>query len=119
MPPARMRGDGRMAKNPKKTFLRLLSYLKPYIGVLVLVLICILVHAFSQIRGSTALGDLVDDYILPMVAEGSTDFAPVIQFGIRIACVFLLGVVASFFQSYLMVSVTQGVQKGIRDRLFA
>ena len=30
MPPAKMRGDGRKAKNPKKTFLRLLSYLKPY-----------------------------------------------------------------------------------------
>ena len=30
MPPMKMSGDGRKAKNPKKTFLRLLGYLKPY-----------------------------------------------------------------------------------------
>ena len=118
MPPARMRGDGRKAKNPKKTFLRLLTYLKRHMGVLAIVLVCILVHAFAQIRGSTALGDLVDDYILPMVANGSTNFTPIIRFGITIACVFVVGIIANFLQSYLMVGVTQGVQKRIRDELF-
>ena len=34
MPPAHMRGDGRKAKDPKKTLLRLLSYLKHYIPTL-------------------------------------------------------------------------------------
>ena len=119
MPPARMRGDGRKAKNPKKTLLRLLSYMKRYIGVMVTVLACILIHAYAQVRGSTALGDLVDNYILPMVSSGSTDFTPIIQFGIKIACVFVVGIVASFLQSYLMVGVTQGIQKRIRDELFA
>ena len=118
MPPARMRGDGRKAKNPKKTFLRLLSYLKRHMAVLTIVLVCILVHAFAQIRGSTALGDLVDRFILPMVAEGSTDFAPLVKFIVKIACIFVIGIVANFFQSYLMVGVTQGVQKYIRDQLF-
>ena len=42
MPPAKMRGDGRMAKNPKKTLLRLLSYLKHYWPILLLVLGCIM-----------------------------------------------------------------------------
>ena len=78
MPPARMRGDGRMAKDPKKTFFRLLSYLKHHWIVLLIVLLCILVHAVAQITGSTALGDLVDDFILPMVAEGSVDFSPLV-----------------------------------------
>ena len=119
MPPARMRGDGRKAKNPKKTLLRLLSYMKRYIGVMVTVLACILIHAYAQVRGSTALGDLVDNYILPMVSSGSTDFTPIIQFGVKIACVFVVGIVASFLQSYLMVGVTQGIQKRIRDELFA
>ena len=119
MPPVKMRGDGRMAKNPKKTFLRLLSYLKRHMAVLLIVLACILVHAFAQIRGSTALGDLVDDFILPMVAEGSEDFGPLVQFIVRVACIFVIGIVASFLQSYLMVGVTQGVQKRIRDELFA
>ena len=118
MPPARMRGDGRMAKDPKKTFFRLLSYLKHHWIVLLIVLLCILVHAVAQITGSTALGDLVDDFILPMVAEGSQDFSPLVQFIVKIACVFVLGVVASFLQSYLMVGVTQGIQKTIRDQMF-
>ena len=118
MPPVHMRGDGRMAKDPKKTLLRLLSYLKRHIPVLCIVLLCIFLTAFASITGSTALGDLVDNFILPMVASGSTDFAPLTQFIARIACIFVVGIFASFFQSFLMVGVTQGVQKTIRDETF-
>ena len=118
MPPVRMPKDRRMAKDPKKSLLRLLSYLKKYIPILLIVLVCILVHAFAQITGSTALGDLVDDFILPMVASGSADFGPLKAFIIKIACIFVLGIIAAFLQSYLMVGVTQGVQKTIRDELF-
>ena len=118
MPPVKMRGDGRMAKDPKKTLLRLLSYLKNYAPTLVVVLLCILATAYASITGSKALGNLVDDFILPMVASGSTDFAPLAQFIIKIACIFVVGMVASFFQSYLMVGVTQGIQKTIRDEMF-
>ena len=110
--------DMRKAKDPKKTLLRMLSYLKKYIPILIIVLLCILIGAYAQIIGSTALGDLVDNFILPMVAEGSTDFTPLIQFIFKIAAVFVLGILASFFQSYLMVGVTQGTQKTIRDELF-
>ena len=109
MPPVKMRGDGRMAKNPKKTLLRLIRYLKKYIPVLTIVLLCIFMTALASIAGSRALGTLVDDHILPMVASGSTDFAPLVGFLVRIAGVFGLGMVASFLQNYLMVGVTQGV----------
>ena len=37
MPPVRMRGDGRMAKDPKKTLGRLLNYLKAHWIVLLIV----------------------------------------------------------------------------------
>ena len=118
MPPVRMSGDGRMAKNPKKTIGRLLRYLLNYKFTLIIVLLCICMTAIAQTVGSTALGQLVDKYILPMVESGSTDFAPVFSFIVRIACVFVLGMIASFFQSYLMVGVTQGIQKKIRDDMF-
>ncbi len=118
MPPPRMRGDGRMAKDPKKTFLRLLSYLKKYTGTLIVVFLCIIAVAISQTTGSTALGRIVDDFILPMVEEGATDFTPLRNFIIQIACIFVVGLTASFFQSYLMVGVTQGIQKLIRDETF-
>ena len=118
MPPVRMRGDGRKAKDPKKTLLRLLSYLKKYTGTLIVVFLCIIAVAVSQTTGSTALGRIVDDFILPMVKEGSADFAPLWSFLIQIACIFVVGLSASFFQSYLMVGVTQGIQKLIRDEAF-
>ena len=118
MPPVKMSGDGRMAKDPKKTLGRLLKYLMQYKLTILVVLLCIFVTAFAQTRGSTALGRLVDDYILPMVESGSTDFAPVWSFIVRLACIFVLGMVASFLQSFLMVGVTQGIQKKVRDDMF-
>ena len=118
MPPAKMMGDGRKAKDPKKTFLRLLGYMKPYALNLVIVLICIMVTAFAQTRGSENIGYLVDDYILPMVESGSTDFAPLVKYLMGIAAVFGCGILASFLQQYLMVSVSQGAQKTIRDEMF-
>ena len=113
-----MRGDGRKASNPKKTLLRLLSYLKKYTPTLVLVLVCILLASVAQAQGSRALGPLVDDYILPMVERGSTDFSPLFGYLAKLACMFGLGILGSFLYNYLMVGVTQGVQKTIRDDLF-
>ena len=118
MPPVRMSGDGRMAKDPKKTLGRLFRYLLNYKVTLIVVLACFLMTALAQTIGSTVLGKLVDNYILPMVASGSTDFAPVLAFLLKIAGIFVLGMIASFFQSYLMVGVTQGIQKKIRDDMF-
>ena len=113
-----MRGDGRKASNPKKTLLRLLSYLKKYTPTLILVLVCILLASVAQAQGSRALGPLVDDYILPMVEQGSTDFSPLFGYLAKLACIFGLGILGSFLYNYLMVGVTQGVQKTIRDDLF-
>ena len=118
MPPPRMRGDGRKAKNPKKTFLRLLGYLKYYWVTLLLVILCIFAVALTQSRSATTLGNIVDDFILPMVESGSTDFSPLWNFLLQLACIFAIGLLGNFLQSYLMVRVTQGVQKTIRDEMF-
>ena len=118
MPPVRMRGDGRKAKDPKKTLLRLLSYMKKYIPVLIFVLVCILVTSIAQATGSRSLGTLVDDYILPMVETGSQDYQPLMAFLFRIGCIFAAGMVSSFLYNYLMATVSQGTQKLIRDEMF-
>ena len=119
MPPVKMRGDGRKAKNPQKTLLRLLSYMKRYTPTLVFVMVCIILTSVAQAQGSRALGPLVDDYILPMVASGSTDFTPLLRYLGKVACILCLGILGSFLFNYLMVGVTQGVQKTIRDELFS
>ena len=118
MPPPRMQGDGRKAKNPGKTFLRLLKYLFNYKLSIAIVLLCILASALVQSRSSIMLGTLVDNYILPMVDAGSTDFGPILKFLIQMAGIFLIGMLSSFLQSFLMVGVTQGIQKKVRDDMF-
>jgi len=119
MPPARMRGDGRKAKNPKQTFLRLLSYLKQYQKTLIFVVVCILVASIAQAASSASLGSLVDDYIAPLLAQQTPDYGPLIQFLLLMAGIYVAGIVASFLQSFLMVKVGQGTQKVIRDSLFS
>ena len=114
-----MRGDGRKAKDPRKTLLRLLGYLKKYWYILAIVAVCIVLTAVAQTNTSAALGSLVDKYILPMVASGSSDYSGLLNFLIQIACIYLLGMLGSFLQSYLMVGVTQGIQKTVRDDMFA
>ena len=118
MPPVKMRGDGRKARDPKKTILRLLGYMRKYIPILVIVLVCICVNAYASTTGSAALGTLVDDYILPMVENGSTDFGPIAQFLVKIGCIFALGIFCSWLYNFLMVGVAQGTQKTIRDEMF-
>ena len=117
--PGQMRGDGRKAANPGKTLLRLLSYMKNYTPLLVFVFLCIIATSVAQAQGSRALGPLVDEYILPMVATGSTDFGALKAYLVKLACIFGFGIVGTFLFNYLMVGVTQGVQKTIRDDLFA
>ena len=118
MAPPRMMGDGRMAKDPKKTFARLLRYLLQYKFHVLMVLVCIFAHALVQSRSAVMLGTLVDDYILPMVGSGSTDFGPILKFLLQMVLIFLVGIGSTFLQSFLMVPVTQGIQKQIRDDLF-
>ncbi len=117
MPPMRMHG-GRKAKNPAKTLLRVLGYMKSYIPHLIAVLACIWVVAQVQTTSSKHVGNLVDNYILPMVKQGSTDFGPLLKYLIELACIFGVGILASFLQQYLMVPVGQGIQKRVRDEMF-
>ena len=118
MPPVGPRRFSGKAKSPKKTLLRLLGYLKPYLPILILVFICILVTAIAQAASSRALGTLVDNFILPMVASGSSDFGPLLGFLLKMCCLFGFGILSAFLYNYLMVGVTQGTQKRIRDEMF-
>ena len=118
MPPVKMRGDGRMAKNPKQTISRLLSYMAQYKGTLAVVGVSVVFSAVAQAASSASLGALVDDYITPMLSQAVPDFAPLLRFLGMMACVYLVGLVSAFFCNYLMAKVSQGTQRSIRDQLF-
>ena len=118
MPPVKFSGDGRKAKNPKKTLGRLLGYLKPYRKVMIVVVVCILLTSVAQVAGSKSLEYIVEDFIRPMIGQSNPDFAPLIRFLFGMACVYLVGMVSSFLYNWLMVKVGQGTQKKIRDDMF-
>lgn len=118
MPPVKMRGDGRMAKNPKQTISRLLSYMAQYKGTLAVVGVSVVFSAVAQAASSASLGTLVDDYITPMLSQAVPDFAPLLRFLGMMACVYFVGLVSAFFCNYLMAKVSQGTQRSIRDQLF-
>ncbi len=118
MPPVRMRGDGRMAKDPKKTILRLFGYMKPYRGALILVVICILLAAFAQAASSKSMEYVIDDYIKPLLGSAEPSFGPLIRFLCVMAGIYLTGMLCAFAYNYLMVKVGQGTQKHIRDEMF-
>ena len=118
MPPIRMKGDGRKAKNPKKTLARLLSYMKPYRGTMVVVILCLLIASLATALSSYSLDPLISKYIQPLAGQEIPDFAPLVQFLIGMALVYILGIVSSFLSTYLMAQVGQGMQKKIRDEMF-
>ena len=118
MPPIRMKGDGRKAKDPKKTLLRLLSYMKPYRGTMILVIICILMGSLATALSSYSLDPLINNYIKPLTGQENPNYLPLIKFLIGMAIVYILGIVSSFLYNYLMVRVGQGTQKTIRDDMF-
>ncbi len=118
MPPAPLRGDGRKAKNPKKTLARLLSYMKPYKVRLIVVVVCIILASFAQSLSSKSLEYIIDDYITPMLGQTAPNFMPLIKFLIGLGCIYLVGMLSAFAYNFLMVKIGQGTQKQIRDAMF-
>ena len=114
-----MRGDGRKAKAPKQTFLRLLSYLSKYKLTMVVVVLCIILAALAQALSSSSLGTLVDDYIKPLLRQETPDYGPLIRFLFKMACIYFVGMLSSFLYNFLMVPVTQGIQKDVRVSMFS
>ncbi len=118
MPPVHMKGDGRKAKDPKKTLLRLISYMKPYRGTMALVIVCILLSSLATALSSYSLDPLINDYIAPLVGQSSPNYAPLVKFLGGMGAVYLLGIVSSFLYTFLMAKVGQATQKTIRDDMF-
>jgi len=119
MPPVKFTGDGRKAKNPKKTLTRLFGYLKQYKWRLAGMVVCIILSTVAQVASNSSLSSLIEDYIKPMLRQEVPDFGPLVRFLCLMACVYLVGLLASFLQQRLMIVVGQGTQKVIRDEMFA
>ncbi|HJJ30051.1 MAG TPA: ABC transporter ATP-binding protein [Methanocorpusculum sp.] len=111
---------GRKPKNVKKTLKRLLSYLPGmYKITLIVVAICILLSTIAGVIGSLFLKVLIDDYITPLLGVEYPVFTALLQAILFMGLIYLVGVLATLLYSRLMVIVSQGVMKRIRDDMFA
>ena len=98
---------------------RVLSYMLHYYKYpFILVIGCILVSAVCTVIGATFPQTLIRDYLEPMLASGSTDFDSLKQDIIQLCCIMGGGVVASFAYNRIMVNISQGTLRRLRDDLF-
>ncbi len=112
---------GRGIENPMKVLKRLLSYvLKEYKFLFVIVVICIFISSLSNVAGTLFLRNLIDDYITPLLNKtGAADFAPLLKAILTIAAIYLVGVLTNFLFNRIMIVISQGSLKKIRDDMFA
>ena len=104
--------------NPMPTIKRLMSYMKNYKGRFIFVLICILISAGAGVASSSFIQILIDNFITPMIKTKSRDFSGLLSAMALICVILLLGVLATLLYNIIMVTISQGIQKKIRDEMF-
>ena len=103
----------------KKTAKRLLKYVtETYKIQFVVVFVCILLSAIATTAVSLSLRYLLDDFILPLIGQKEPNFAELYQALAVLGCIFLVGVIATFIYTRMMVFIGQGVLKRVRDDMF-
>jgi ATP-binding cassette subfamily B protein len=85
---------------------------------LILVLIGIIFSAVATVLGTVFLKTLIDAYILPMIKTGSTNYNPLLIAIGKLIAIFAVGVFCIFLFNRLMVYVSQGTMKKIRNEIF-
>jgi ATP-binding cassette, subfamily B, multidrug efflux pump len=100
------------------TLKRLLGYLKPYRGTLVLVAVCIILSALASAASAMFLQTLIDSYIVPLLGQSEPVFTGLVHALIAIGAIYVVGVLATWIYNKQMVTVAQGTLKTIRDEMF-
>ena len=102
-----------------KLISRVIRYMLHYYKIpFLLVIVCILITAIATVVGATFPQTLVDDYITPMLSNGSDDFSGLAADLLQLACVMAVGVITAFSYNRIMVNVSQGTMRHLRDDLF-
>lgn len=123
--PPRMMGRGGRApvkadKNSLKILKRLLAYiLKEYKVLFFMVLVTIIISSLANVIGTLFLRNLIDDYITPLLNKSGADFGPLLKMIITMAVIYYVGVISTYIYSRIMIVISQGSLKRIRDDMFA
>ncbi len=106
-------------KNMGAVLKRLMAYiLKKYKWQCLLVALCILVSTVANIGGTLFMRNLIDDYILPFVNRAQPDLTPLLRALLMMAAVYYVGVFCTWAYNFMMIYVSQGMLKTVRDDLF-
>ena len=113
------RGPRPKLENPMGLLKRMLGYtFKDYALHWIVVVICIVTTVFASLQGTLFMRTLIDDYIMPLIGHENPDFSTLAAAIGRVAGFYALGVLASFIQSRVMIYVTQGTMRNLRNDMF-
>ena len=113
------RGAKGKVENPGKLFVRLMKYVfKDYLWQCILVFVLILTGVIANVQGTMFTKNLIDDYITPFLLTDSPDFGPLAQAIGRVVVFYAVGVIATYLYNRIMVNVTQGTLRNLRNELF-
>ena len=117
-PPRGVRGP--RIENPGKVFMRLLKYVCRYYGIhYILVILFIFISVLANVQGTMFIQTLIDDYIQPLLLTDTPDFSGLLHAITRVAVFYGIGVIATYAQNRIMITVTQGTMRRLRDDMFA
>ena len=110
------------AKRPQfdmQVIKRLFKYITAnYKATFIIVCICIVLTTVSGVMGSLFLQVLIDDYITPLIGVENPVFTGLMQaIGVMII-IYVVGIIAGLLYSRLMVRISEGILKIIRDEMF-
>ena len=113
------KGPRPKVENPGRLFMRLLAYImKNYAVHCILVVICIFITVLASVQGTWFMQTLIDSYILPLIGQADPDFSGLLHAIMRVAVFYLIGAIASYIYTRIMVNVSQGTLKNLRDDMF-
>ncbi len=117
------RGVKPKVKNPGKLLKRVMNYVfKDYKFPCLLVVVLIFLGVIANVQGTMFTKTLIDDYIGPMLltseAGGTPDFTPLARAIARVAVFYLIGIASNYAYNRIMINVTQGVLRNLRNELF-
>ena len=113
------RGMKPMVDNPMRVFKRIMGLVfKDYLVHFILVVICIVLAAFSSVKGTMFINTLISDFITPLLEQETPDYSGLKSALIEVAIVYAVGVAANFANQRLMLCISQGSLRNIRDKMF-
>ncbi len=113
------RGPKPKIENPGKLFKRIIGYvLKDYAPQVAVVVICIFVGVLANVQGTLFMQTLIDSYIVPLLNTSNPDFSGLAHAIARVACFYAVGVCSSYLYNRIMINVSQGTMRNIRNAMF-